>query len=329
MHLVLLDSSGHARGKLKRWGFAADPRNRAVNESINQSINQTHHQIAMVISMSVLNDSPFSATHFLCFPLYSSRSKSQLQNLVQRLRDDDQATGCPQKAFRLPRTYNLRISKFRFENVRDVKAASDLLHSLEIDRMLRNSASAAVATVGNRNNTSPKAMVESDQACSNLRGRVPPLYVSLRGLSARPHPQSTKERPFTTFSVPIDTSNRLDIFSMQLREQYKSAGFKEPRFLEYDDRNGVSSAGIISGLKAVKHHKVVDKQGRKSEKKIHSKYNAQSLIAKYKDVVLADNIPLEKLSLWEEGRKSTFRGSRNEILLDEYYEEVDSIPLPQ
>ena len=46
-------------------------------------------------------------------------------------------------------------------------------------------------------------------------------------------------------------------------------------------------------------------------------------------IVLADNIPIEKLSLCKGNRKATFSGHENEILADGYYEEIASIPMPQ
>lgn len=44
---------------------------------------------------------------------------------------------------------------------------------------------------------------------------------------------------------------------------------------------------------------------------------------------MADSIPIEKLSLCIEGRKATFQGPRNETSIDEYYEEINSISIPQ
>ena len=41
-----------------------------------------------------------------------------------------------------------------------------------------------------------------------------------------------------------------------------------------------------------------------------SKYDARGLVEKYKGVVLAENISIEKLSLCREGRKATFQGPR-------------------
>lgn len=80
----------------------------------------------------------FSATHFLSLPLYCPRSKSLLENFAHRVRNDEYADGIPRRAFRLPNTYHINVGDLRLEASHDVKAASKLLHSLDIRRILKH-----------------------------------------------------------------------------------------------------------------------------------------------------------------------------------------------
>ena len=84
-------------------------------------------------------------THFLGVPLYNSKSKSQLESFVYRLRNDEYAEGIPQRAFRLPTSFHLNVADLRLETSHDVEAASKILHRLDIQRILKNAA-ASTAT---------------------------------------------------------------------------------------------------------------------------------------------------------------------------------------
>ncbi len=283
------------------------------------------------MSKVIPKTAPENATHVLCYPLCNSRSTLQLQDLVQRLRDDERTAGCPQKAFRLPKSFRLPITKFKFESGYDLEIASALLHSLDINRLLRHAAAASTANAIHHTETSNKlSVVGEDENYDSYRSGLPPLYVSLIGLSARRYYRAGNPVE-VVYGVPIDSSNRLHFLSYQICQHFKSAGievFVSPKEVDRDEIIPLPPQ-FIDNNKAQRRRKVKDKTGRETVKKIRAKFDAGGLIAKYKDVVLADNIPLEKLSLVKNVRKATFHGARNEILLDEYYEEVASIPLPQ
>ena len=253
------------------------------------------------------------ATHFLCFPLYNTRSSLQLQNLVQRLRDDEQTVGCPQKAFRLPKSLSLPIVYFKFGTQHDLDVALEFLRSLDVCRMLRHA-----ANISTHHGTSVKVTGAAD----DLTGQVSPLSVSLSGLHSR-RKNPAEENVWRVYSVPVDTTNRLQLLSIQILEDAVSArleamvsemNFLRPQFL--DSRRGRTKQIIV------------DEDGQRVEKHLQSGYELRYLIDKYKDIVLAENIPLEKLSLCRNGRVATFQGANKEILIDEFYEEIESISLP-
>ena len=270
------------------------------------------------MSTSLTTRAARAATHFLCYPLYNPRSSLQLQNLVQRLRDDEQAAGCPQKAFRLPQSLCVRIIPLNLRVGHDLEAVLQLLRSLDIHQMLRQAETAAAAgNASNDEGTSTKAVV----AGLDHRERVPPLYVSLTGSSSL----YAIPRPGLFFGVSIDSTNRLRFLSSQIFRRFRSMGFYERLPGQIEE----SSFMLIDTGQARKSQLLVDQYGRKISKLLKSDFNPQGLIDKYTDVVLAESIPLEKLSLCKSARVSKFLGPRNEVLIADYYEEVDSVPLPQ
>ena len=259
-----------------------------------------------------------TGTHFLCYPLYSPRSSLQLQNLVQRLRDDELTLHCPQKAFRMPKAFNLRIFNFDLMNQQTVEAASKFLRSLDINRMLRNAEIAATeANLSNQNEAATNVTIEEE----GHKARVPPLSVSLVGLSAEFCSEGELHRAHI---IPLDPTNRLHFLSTQIVQRLVSAGIGNTKSNE-----GVSPRfAVINTWKAGHYRRIID-EGARIPWRIGAPYDTRGLIEKYKDVVLAESIPLEKLSLCKSGRIATFKGNRNQVLVDEYYEEVESIPLPQ
>ena len=260
-----------------------------------------------------------TGTHFLCYPLYNPRSSLQLQNLVQRLRDDKLALHCPQKAFRMPKTFNPRLLKFDLINQQTVEAASKFLRNLDINRMLRNAEIAAEgANLSNQNEAATNVTIEEE----GHKARVPPLSVSLVGLSAE---FGREGELYQAHIIPIDSTNRLHFLSTQIVQQFVSAGIGNtekyerlsPRF------------NVIDTWKARRFRRINDEGARTPSRRKGAPYDTRGLIEKYKDVVFAESIPLEKLSLCKYGRIATFKGNRYQVLVDEYYEEVESIPLPQ
>ena len=283
-------------------------------------------------------------THLLCFPLYNSRSSSQLHSLVQRLREDDQAAGCSQKAFDLPQTLHLPIARFTLKDPRDVYAASALLRSFNVHHMLRDAASAAaMVNAGNHAETSTKeTVIRDEQIDGNLEAQVPPLCVSLIGLKGR-RVFSTDNFIGRTYGNPIDYSNRLHIFANLLVTRFALMGMRDSPLKGHSYEEYVAEMYVaemeekdlqLSGFeeketdiwksyearflcprlinrgKTTKLElcKVADRQEVYARQQ--SYFDARGLVTKYEGVVLADNLPLEKLSLWQ------------------HHEEVASIPLP-
>ena len=262
-----------------------------------------------------------TGTHFLSYPLYSPRSKLPLQNLVQRLKDDEITLNCPQKAFRKPKSFHLRILNFDFKTQQTVEAASEFLRNLDINRMLENAQTAATAAdLSVQNEAATNVTIEED----GHKVRLPPLSVSLVGLSAIRENFCIEEKLNHANFIPIDSTNRLHFLSNQIVQRFVSSGIENLRNFE-----GLSpSFQVINVQKSRYYRRIQDDDGARTSRLVNS-YDTRGLIEKYKDVVLAESIPLEKLSLCKIGRIATHKGNRNQELVDEDYEEIESIPLPQ
>ena len=221
--------------------------------------------------------------HFLCYPLYNPRSSRQLQNLVQRLRDDDLTLHCPQKAFRKPTSFNLRIVNFDFKTRQIVEAASEFLRNLDINRMLGNAETAATAAnLSNQNEAARNVTIEED----GQKARVPPLSVSLLGLFADHRSDRKLQRAHI---IPIDSTNRLRFLSTQIVQRFVSAGIENTETNE----NFSLRFNVIDTWRTKYYPRIKDDDGARNSSRIGAPYDTRGLIEKYKDVVLAESIPLE------------------------------------
>lgn len=285
-------------------------------------VKYAHHQSKVMSAFNPKRLPTPIGTHFLCYPLYSPRSSLQLYNLIQKLKDDELSLHCPQKAFRKPKSFHLRIAPFSFRTQQNVEAASELLRNLDINRMLQNAEpTATTANFNNQKETATKATIGED----DHEAWVPPLSVSLVGLSAglSSEEQLHKEVHKAHFFA-IDYSERLHSLSTQIVQRFISAEIENVGTY----KSPYSGSIVIDAWRArqTRHSRADD--GAKVKWRFAS-YDTRGLIEKYKDVTLAEDIPLEKLSLCKSRRIATFKGDRNQVLVDEYYEEVESIPLPQ
>lgn len=113
----------------------------------------------------------------------------------------------------------------------------------------------------------------------------------------------------------MDSTNRLHLFSHQIQQRFISAGFenfsRRGRDGKYDDN--FLRFKIFNAWKVRASRRVVDEHRHEVQERRYPDFDALGLIEKYKDVVLAEGIPLEKISLCKNGRKAKFQGSRNQI----------------
>lgn len=277
----------------------------------------------------------YQATHFLSLPLYNSKSKSQLENFAHKLRNDEYAEGIPQKAFRLPTSFHIGVADFIFETDRDVKAASKLLHRLDIQRIIKDATTATMEI-----NDLPDHDGTITEQSKKVEQQVSPLPVSLIGVEGVKNlndksngceASSTMKRG--AYGVIKDPLDRLRGVVRGIRREFASASFRLYSGPQDDEEEYVASRRmgyvLLGGMGCRIKTTFVDFNGNIVKKRRSPDWDATALCQSYENVEIARDIIIEKLSLCKEGRIRTFRGEHSEFVVDEYYEEIDSIPLPQ
>ena len=76
------------------------------------------------------------ATHFICLPLCNAKSKAHLDSLYQMLIKDETTMGLPQKVFRLPSSFSIKVCRLRIENPGGVRAVVNMLCNLSVRDLL-------------------------------------------------------------------------------------------------------------------------------------------------------------------------------------------------
>lgn len=78
----------------------------------------------------------FKLTHFLCIPLATSKSRSQLSGARQRLMRDPITSKIPTEAFVWPDTQRLTLGELSLQSDSKILKAKSLLKGLDLDNML-------------------------------------------------------------------------------------------------------------------------------------------------------------------------------------------------
>ncbi len=270
---------------------------------------------------------PYMATHFLSFPLYNSRSKLQLESFAHRLSNDEYAEGIPRRCFILPTAFHINVADLTLETYSDVKAASNMLRRLDMQRMLKDAATSSTTA-----KTKDPGGAEGNKTRTRISVEplVPPLQISLTGLKR----YDSDHRKMNLYARIIDSSDRFRSLVRSIRWEFASAGFR--LYSGAQDNGGtyvesgknldcllVNRKGVMTPQTFMSHTGTIVRKQRMAE------YDATPLFQHYENVEIARDIVIEKLSLCKEGRKRTFRGDKNEFVVDEYFEEVDSILMPR
>jgi len=266
---------------------------------------------------SVITNNLRAPTHFLCLPLCNPRSRAKLQTLVETLRSDEASIGIPRAAFRLPNSFHLQLCNLRIETLDELHAASDLLRSLDISEILgRDSSDLQAACSG---------PVKSNPSNTRRQVKIPPVKVTLEGIEAYP-------RVDKAVSVCSSFQHGLDRFIMlacSFSQMFASISVAGQPFQPRFTAEKILGPNLLRTRYAKKWDTRVDTVGRARRIQSAAPLDIRGLFEKYKDTVWAEDLQIEKLSLCKEGRVKTFGGPNNSILVDEEYEEVASIALPQ
>jgi activating signal cointegrator complex subunit 1 len=236
-------------------------------------------------------------THFLCLPLVTELSRSELQASVERFKQIVKTinetpsntisgqSSVPPRAIRLVDSIHLTLGVMSLQDESKLQEAIDLLSGLDIKQLLE-----------------PSKTTENQP--SDKEPELEPLRVSLRSLISMHTPTETS----VLYTEPVDATNRLYSFGERLQAQFRQGGFME------DDKRPLK-------LHATVLNTVYVKTGRD-----RLRINATQLLEECKEFSWAQNLRIEKLAICKMGAKKEF--DQNGDLLSEKYEEVFAVNLP-
>ncbi|KJX94157.1 hypothetical protein TI39_contig4214g00014 [Zymoseptoria brevis] len=271
-------------------------------------------------------------THFLCVPLVTPASESQLQSSLKTFRDEVSPSSprgaisavgdahassrtpadiptIPRAAIRPVGTLHCTLGVMSL-NQSQLAEAIELLQSDEVTKLFGQQAT------------------EGGLASS-------PLSVDLKTLVSMHAPQSTS----ILYAEPVDSSQRVYPFCVALQALFRSKGFLVP-----DDRSLKLHATIVNTIYAKGNRrptrqkldstvpgpaagKLEDRsRGHGPNAKAPIKLDARSLIEKYEDFLWAKNIVLDRIAICEMGAKKVHDAQGN--VVEEKYTEVAHVELP-
>lgn len=261
-------------------------------------------------------------THFLCLPLVTSSSKTQLTSSLQQFAVDATdaepgvAAEIPAKAIRPLGTLHLTLGVMSLVTQGRIDAASKFCQSLDIRKLLTACTGGSVSEddVGAAGKRSLSSQTDTPSEATASEDLVP-LSITLSGL----HPMQTPSATSILYASPIDSTSRIHPFCLGLQQAFINAGF-----MALEDRPLRLHATIVNMIYAKEKKNCAKGRGHGNSGKGSRKLNAQYWIAKYQNFVWAKEIRIEKISICEMGARKTFE---NEELVNKEYLEVASIPL--
>ena len=266
-----------------------------------------------------LTTDPVAHTHFICLPLCNDTTRVGLENMVRTLRNDSSLSQLPQKAFRLPRALCLPIIKLKASTTDDIVTILNAFHQLNVARLLSKEFGEdhEINEPGNRNALTCVETSKHTGVADRIVSPEPvtPLNLTLKGLRGVEARNSVGEGFPTLYAGLECPDNRLGNLSHRIGPQFGSMWVHQPLSNDYSRKRGPN----VVNLKRTHVTK-----GSPITVKIHD----PTLIERYAHTTWLKDVRLEKLSLCKNGRKSLWSDSSKQTLLDEYYEEIASIPLP-
>ena len=264
-------------------------------------------------------------THFLCLPLVTPSSRSQLLASLQQFTavvtnpENEEPMVIPPKAVRPVGTVHLTLGVMSLQTPDRVVAASEFLRSLNVRDMLRGASEVretgpvTVPETAAETDSMPRADEDPEAGCSVS---ICPLAVTLSGL----HPMHSPSSTSILYASPLDVTARLYPFSLALRQAFTNAEFLLP-----DDRDLRLHATIVNTIYAKEKISRAKGRGHGKNNKGSRKFDAQEVIAKYRDFEWAQDVHIERVSICEMGAKKIIE---DEEVINEEYLEIASVPLP-
>lgn len=262
-------------------------------------------------------------THFLCVPLITPLSKSQLLSSLHQFTtsvtvpDDQGNTSIPDRAIRPLGTLHLTVGVMSLQSKERVEAAVTFLHTLDVQELLRRPVAAALNYMKASMEGSDADSTITDTALSTPQTEDPtsPLVVSLTGLYPMHSPSSTS----ILYTSPQDPTSRLQSLCEALRIAFTEAGF-----VVSETRPLLLHATIVNTLYVKDRSKRLRGGGHGKEGKVKRGFDARQILEKYEEHVWAEGVQLDRIAICEMGAKK-IDGEEG----TEEYVEIGSISLPR
>lgn len=282
-------------------------------------------------------------THFLCLPLITDTSEPQLQSSLSKLKADLETDDLiPSKAVRPVGTLHLTLGVMSLDDTQ-ISQAQDFLQDLDVHIVLRDLTHQLLAEKAASDgliaeNFNAAAMPDTDA-----------LTISLESLVPMQQPDKTS----ILYAEPVDGSGRLLSFAEQLKKRFEERGLmvSDQRDLRlhatvvntiYAKNGSRKGRGGVNGSEAAVRlqngsrdtvhespteggpSKEESEQGHGPNAKSWLRFDARSLIVRYKGFVWAENVKIDRVQICKMGARKTWSGGREGEgeVVDEQYEVV-------
>jgi activating signal cointegrator complex subunit 1 len=294
-------------------------------------------------------------THFLCLSLVTEASRQHLQARLATFKEELAKDGpVPTKAVRPVGTLHMTLGVMSL-NPQELEGAVQHLANLNLHNLLRDITHRRIAEKAAEDGTiaenlNAAAMPDTDALTVNLESLVPMqaphktsiLYAEPRDGTQRlvPFAEELREQ-FTKKGFMVEDDRPLRLHATILNTVYakpkkgkgrllKQAGTEEkqqqPHQEEQEDDNASVASTMEGDLTALPDPSTVEppdrNEGHGPDGKSWMRFDARSLIEKYKDFVWAEDVRIDRVLICKMGAKKIL--SEDGEVLDEAYEVVAS-----
>lgn len=234
-------------------------------------------------------------THVLRIPLATLQSRSRLQSVTQRMRDDPLTGALPSVAWASVDSLAIHMGKLSLRNPQQIALACELMQDFDVTSCLRENTAA-------------------------------PLSVDLRGLHS-PVPGEQQPFPYRLYTSLINPATISSL--LRLKASLRALFLKQKLLVtnprDPDNHTIIPHVKLMSTVH-LRSNELNTQPNLKEYKLLRlPRFDAKDLYETYKDFVWAENIPLERICLMEI-RLSDF--VKKDEVVGTGYRSLSSIPLP-
>lgn len=284
-------------------------------------------------------------THFVCLPLVTATSKSQLEASITSFREDvcsdqthatqsdDNAIRIHPKAVRPVGALHCTLGVMSLDHER-LNKAINVLKDLDIGQLLQGEGGSESTPLGpiidpqeapnrhqpsqddERHSPPPASLqrpISPPAACRSQVTSTTPVKIDLRGLASMHAPEKTS----IVYIEPYDPTGRLYPLCLALQDVFRRSELLVP-----DDRELKLHATLVNTI----YTKGRKSQGHGPNANAPLKIDARALLEKYSEFVWAKDVVLDRIAICEMGAKKRIE---NGEVIGEEYTEVASVPLQQ